>query len=74
LRQGDQVIVLYGLEIVDGLVWIEVQDEEGRVGWIPQVFVLTLTPTATEIPTLTLTATTQTPTPAEVTLTPSATP
>jgi uncharacterized hydrophobic protein (TIGR00271 family) len=74
LRQGDQVIVLYGLEIVDGLVWIEVQDEEGRVGWIPQVFVLTLTPTETEIPTLTLTATPQTPTPTEVTLTPSATP
>jgi hypothetical protein len=48
LRQGDLLIVLYEVEIVNGLVWIEVQDEEGRVGWIPQVYVLTLTPTPTE--------------------------
>jgi len=51
LRQGDALIVLYKVEIVDGLVWIEVQDEEGRVGWIPQIYVLTLTPTATNTPT-----------------------
>jgi hypothetical protein len=51
LRQGDQLIVLYKVAIVDGLVWIEVQDEEGRVGWIPQIYVLTLTPTATNTPT-----------------------
>ena len=37
---------------MDGLVWVEVQDEEGRVGWIPQIYVLqiTLTPTNTAIP------------------------
>jgi hypothetical protein len=39
--------VLYGSEIVDGVVWIEVMDDEGRVGWIPQVYLSTLTPTAT---------------------------
>jgi uncharacterized hydrophobic protein (TIGR00271 family) len=74
LRQGDPLIVLYGLDIVDGLVWIEVQDEEGRVGWIPQIYVLTLTPTATNTPTLTLTVLPETPTPDEFTLTPSPTP
>ena len=41
--------VLYGSQIYDGWVWIEVQDQEGRVGWIPQYLsmVITYTPTAT---------------------------
>ncbi|MGD2026253.1 MAG: DUF389 domain-containing protein [Anaerolineales bacterium] len=41
--------VLYGSRIIDGWVWIEVQDQEGRVGWIPQfrVQIVTLTPTQT---------------------------
>ncbi len=50
LRQGEPLTVLYGLEIADGLVWVEVQDASGRVGWIPQVYVLTLTPTSTVEP------------------------
>ena len=53
----DQLIVLYGFEIVDGIVWIEVMDEEGRIGWIPQVYVATLTPTFTSTQTLTSTPT-----------------
>ncbi len=47
LSYRDPLIVLYGIEIVNGIVWIEVEDEDGRVGWIPQIYVLTLTPTAT---------------------------
>ena len=41
--------VLYGNRIVDGWVWIEVQDPEGRVGWIPlfRAQIVTLTPTPT---------------------------
>jgi uncharacterized hydrophobic protein (TIGR00271 family) len=54
LRQGEQLTVLYGMEIVNGLVWIEVQDTEGRIGWIPQIYVLTQTPTPTATATLTL--------------------
>jgi hypothetical protein len=50
LRLGQPLIVLYGYEIINGLVWIEVQDEEGRIGWIPGVYVLTLTPTQTSTP------------------------
>jgi len=45
--------VLYGSEIVDGVVWIEVMDDEGRIGWIPQVYLSTLTPTATNTSTAT---------------------
>ncbi len=49
LRAGEALIVLYGQEIADGLVWIEVQDTTGRIGWIPQVYVLTQTPTLTPV-------------------------
>ena len=54
--------VLYGYEIVDGIAWIEVMDEDGRIGWIPQVYLSTLTPTFTNTPTLTVTPT-KTPSP-----------
>ena len=52
LREGDPLIVLYGIEIVNGLVWIEVQDKEGRIGWVPQMYtaIVTLTPTPSITP------------------------
>lgn len=53
LRQGEPLTVLYGTEIVNGLVWIEVRDDEGRVGWIPLIYVQTPTPTASATPTRT---------------------
>lgn len=58
LRHGQHIQVLYREQIVQGLVWVEIQDDEGRVGWVPLVYLKVLTPT----PTLTLTAT---PTPAQ---------
>jgi uncharacterized hydrophobic protein (TIGR00271 family) len=50
LREGDPITILYGYEIIDGLVWIEVVDIDGRFGWVPQMYtaVVTLTPTPTE--------------------------
>lgn len=47
LRSGDFITVLYGSEVFDGLVWLEVMDKDGRIGWIPQInlSVVTLTPT-----------------------------
>jgi uncharacterized hydrophobic protein (TIGR00271 family) len=50
LRQGQPLTILYGYEIVDGLVWIEVRDAEGRVGWVPQVYTILVTPTASPTP------------------------
>lgn len=47
IRNLQLLTVLYRYEIVEGMVWIEVRDEEGRIGWIPQVYIVTLTPTAT---------------------------
>ena len=52
MREGDPLIVLYGIEIVDGLVWIEVMDKDGRIGWVPQMFttIVTITPTPSITP------------------------
>ncbi len=57
IRYNQPLTILYGYEVLDGLVWIEVQDAEGRIGWIPQIYLhnITLTPTVTETPTETLT-------------------
>jgi len=66
LRERSTLTVLYGYEIVNGLVWVEVRDSEGRVGWVPQIYLLsiTLTPTNTSTPTITQTPTaTTSPTP-----------
>ena len=52
LRNGDYITVLYGNEVFEGLVWLEVMDKDGRIGWIPQInlSVVTLTPTVTVTP------------------------
>lgn len=55
LRNGVFVTILYGEAIVDGLVWVEVRDGEGRVGWIPQIFLVKVTPTETITPSPTIT-------------------
>jgi hypothetical protein len=49
MREGEPLIVLYGVQTVNGLVWIEVIDEDGRMGWVPQMFtrIVTVTPTPT---------------------------
>jgi hypothetical protein len=54
LSEGRLLTVLYGYEIVDGWVWIEVMDEFGRVGWLPQFYTLELTPTPTSTSTATM--------------------
>jgi uncharacterized hydrophobic protein (TIGR00271 family) len=61
LHEGTFITVLYRSVTLNGLVWIEVQDDDGRIGWIPQIYVLTATPqpsnTPTQIPELTYTPT-----------------
>ncbi|MBN2045379.1 MAG: DUF389 domain-containing protein [Anaerolineales bacterium] len=46
IRRNQPFTVLYQSQIVDGWVWIEVRDQEGRVGWIPefQMDIITSTP------------------------------
>jgi uncharacterized hydrophobic protein (TIGR00271 family) len=55
LRNRQNLTILYGYEIVNGLVWVEVMDDDGRTGWIPEVYLLVVTPTST--PTSRVTAT-----------------
>lgn len=83
LREGTTLTMLYGQQIVNGIVWVEVEDPEGRVGWVPQVYllVITETPTSTASSTITNTPTplsipSQTPTitPADTIITPTHTP
>ena len=49
LRAGDYITVLYDSQVLDGLVWLQIMDKDGRIGWIPQIniSVVTLTPTVT---------------------------
>ncbi|MGW8250460.1 MAG: hypothetical protein ACWGO1_07440, partial [Anaerolineales bacterium] len=64
LRNGAVLTVLYGYQIVDGLGWVEVMDPEGRVGWVPEIFLNILPPSATPTPLLTVSPTlTLTPSP-----------
>lgn len=47
LRNNQELIVLYNREVYDGLVWVQVEDEEGRIGWVPEIFIVFNTPTPT---------------------------
>ena len=52
ITRGVPFRVLYGYEIVNGWVWIEVEDAEGRIGWIPQYLSAMITETPTPTATL----------------------
>ncbi|MBN1146368.1 MAG: DUF389 domain-containing protein [Anaerolineales bacterium] len=56
VQHNQLLTVLYGQETLDGLVWVEVMDSEGRVGWMPQLYLLEITPTASDTPTPTETS------------------
>ena len=45
VRQRQVLTLLYGRQEVDGLIWVEVMDEEGRVGWMPETYLALITVT-----------------------------
>jgi uncharacterized hydrophobic protein (TIGR00271 family) len=55
LFTNQKVTILYGKEIYNGMTWIEIIDAEGRLGWVPELFIQLLIPTSTPtvLPTLT---------------------
>lgn len=59
LRYGQQIQVLYREKTAQGLVWVEIQDVDGRIGWVPLYYLqyLTSTPTPSLTPTSTSTVT-----------------
>ena len=44
-------------EVVNRLIWVEVLDSDGRIGWIPATYLTIITPTSTKTLTVTLTST-----------------
>ena len=57
LRENDILLDLNETRIFEGLVWVLVMDEEGRIGWFPERFMIYPTPTLTATSTLTVTPT-----------------
>jgi uncharacterized hydrophobic protein (TIGR00271 family) len=53
LRPGQVVTILYERIILNGLVWVNIMDADGRIGWVPEIYVHSLAPTSTPIETLT---------------------
>lgn len=47
LHPGEKVYVLDGTEVLDGLVWLRISDDEGRIGWVPQILLSRITDTPT---------------------------
>jgi len=45
IRPGQVLTLLYGRQELDGLIWVEVMDNAGRVGWIPEIYLLAITAT-----------------------------
>lgn len=76
LKLGQELEILYGREVYQGLVWIEVVDDEGRRGWIPEIYILILTPvpSSTWTPTPSLTVTRTSTASPEISITPTPTP
>ncbi len=57
IRPGDFVTVLYETQVYDGLVWWQVRDADGRIGWLPQIEMAVVTYTSTPSSTPTMTST-----------------
>ncbi len=55
LYPGQILTVSHQTTIVEGIVWAQVTDADGRIGWVPQIYLqfltLTPTPTASQAPT-----------------------
>ncbi len=49
IRAGQNLTILYGRQTAEGIIWVEVMDAEGRIGWLPEVYLrqVTSTPSAT---------------------------
>jgi len=57
IRPGDFVTVLYETQVHNGLVWWQVRDVDGRIGWLPQIAMAVVTYTSTPSSTPTVTST-----------------
>jgi len=47
LQVGQRVEYLYQTVIEEGLVWVQIRDQDGRIGWIPKIYIRLIQPTST---------------------------
>jgi hypothetical protein len=45
IQVGQTLTLLYHREEVNGLVWVQVMDDEDRIGWIPEAYLIQITST-----------------------------
>ncbi len=50
IAPGDRVQVLSGAQTLDGFVWIQVMDSDGRIGWVQQYLTRQITSTPSPTP------------------------
>jgi len=50
LLTGQKITILYGRAVYAGMYWVEVRDSDGRIGWLPEVFIRPILPTMTPLP------------------------
>lgn len=50
LSRGQWLTVLYGRQEAGGIIWVEVKDLEGRIGWVPEIYILQITTTPSPLP------------------------
>jgi uncharacterized hydrophobic protein (TIGR00271 family) len=47
LRPGQPITVFYDRQTFNGLIWVKIRDNDGRIGWIPDIYLKLVSPTAT---------------------------
>jgi uncharacterized hydrophobic protein (TIGR00271 family) len=45
IRPGQGLTILYGRQEQGGIIWVEVMDSDGRIGWIPEIYLRLVTST-----------------------------
>jgi uncharacterized hydrophobic protein (TIGR00271 family) len=48
IRTGQVLTLLYGRQETGGLIWVEVMDNEERIGWIPEAYLFLVTATPSQ--------------------------
>ncbi len=50
IEAGKPIYRLYQTQLYQGLVWVQVRDNENRIGWIPEIYLRTPTSSSTPTP------------------------
>ena len=45
ITNGETLTQMYGRQDFNGVIWVQVVDKDGRIGWVPEVYLRLVTPT-----------------------------